>query len=354
MVFVEKRGSFSQSLFGDAKIFAESLDERQSPISADAIPADIADDVRNRQSGKDRNQIKSSESKEETAKHAYNRSLNNRDGDDQDVSVSYNVAENYLYGHKLIFILYYSLMTTVSIVIPAYNEEKYIGRLLTSLQKLPKENILEILVVDNGSSDKTKEVVRIASLSVDGSDPKIRLIVETRKGVAWARTRGAGEARGDIIAFLDADTFVTDKWLPRLLKYFSSDKVVSVSGPTYLYDVPSLTRVGVVVYWWFASAILYRIVGYMGIFANLAIRAESFKKIGGIDTSVEFYGDDTNITRRLSKVGKVVFSRSVSVFASGRRLNTEGLLHILWHYPLNFFSEVLVHKPVTKGYTEVR
>jgi glycosyltransferase involved in cell wall biosynthesis len=245
-------------------------------------------------------------------------------------------------------------MVTVSIVIPAYNEEKCIGRLLASLQKLPKENILEILVVDNGSSDKTREVVRIASLSADGSDQKVRLIEESKKGVAWARTRGAAEARGDIIAFLDADTYVTDKWLPELLKYFSSDKVVSASGPTYYDDVSWPTRVGVALYWWFASAVLYRITGYMGIFANLAIRAESFRKIGGIDTTVEFYGDDTNITRRLSKVGKVVFSRSFFVYASGRRLNGQGVLRSSWHYTLNFFSEVLVHKPVTKGYTEVR
>lgn len=245
-------------------------------------------------------------------------------------------------------------MTTVSIVIPAYNEEKYIGRLLSSLQKLPKENILEILVVDNGSSDKTREIVRIASLGVDSFDQKIRLIDESKKGVAWARTRGVNEARGEIIAFLDADTYITDEWFPKLLMSFSSDKIVCVSGPTYYYDVSLFFRIGVAIYWWFASVVVSRMTGYMGIFANLAVRAESLKKIGGIDTSVEFYGDDTNITRRLSKIGKVIFSRNFFVYASGRRLNEKGLLHTSWHYTLNFFSEVLVHKPVTKGYTEVR
>lgn len=245
-------------------------------------------------------------------------------------------------------------MTTVSIVVPAYNEERYIGRLLASLQKLPKENILEILIVDNGSSDKTREIVRIASLSASGSEQKIRLIDEPRKGVAWARTRGVQEARGEVIAFLDADVYVTDEWLPNLIKYFSSDKVASVSGPTYYYDVSLLTRVGVVIYWWFAAVVLSRITGYMGIFANLAIRAESLKKIGGIDTSIEFYGDDTNVTRRLSKVGKVVFKRNFFVYASGRRLNGQGLLHSFWHYAINFFSEVLVHRPVTKSYIDIR
>jgi glycosyltransferase involved in cell wall biosynthesis len=246
-------------------------------------------------------------------------------------------------------------MVTVSIVIPAYNEEKYIGRLLASLKKLPKENILEILIVDNSSSDKTCEVVRIVSLGTDEFDRKIRLLEEPRKGVAWARTRGVQEARGEIIAFLDADTCVTDEWFSKLLGYFSSKKIVCVSGPTYYYDVSFFVRIGVSIYWWIASVIVARIItGYMGIFANLAVRADSLKKIGGIDTSVEFYGDDTNIARRLSKVGKVIFPRDFFVYASGRRLNTEGLFITAWRYTANFFSEVLVHKPVTKGYTEVR
>ena len=107
-------------------------------------------------------------------------------------------------------------MPKVSIVIPAYNEEKYIGRLLASLQKLPLENILEIIVVDNCSVDKTKEIV----LSAVSFLPKLRLIDESRKGVAWARTRGVKESSGEIIAFLDADTYVSEKWLKMILDVF--------------------------------------------------------------------------------------------------------------------------------------
>lgn len=244
-------------------------------------------------------------------------------------------------------------MMKVSIVIPAYNEEKYIGRLLSSLQKLPKENILEILVVDNGSTDKTKEIVRIEGLGVDGSS-KIRLIEELRKGVAWARTRGAQEAKGDIIVFLDADTEVTKDWLSKLFKYFAKNEVVCVSGPTRFYDVSLVGRFSAAIYWWFASVVVSRITGYMGIFANLAVRAESYRKIGGIDTSVEFYGDDTNITRRLSRVGKVIFAYDYFIYTSARRFNNEGLLRTTIRYAINFFSEVFIHKPVTKGYTEIR
>ena len=246
-------------------------------------------------------------------------------------------------------------MPKVSIVIPAYNEEKYIGRLLASLQKLPLENILEIIVVDNCSVDKTKEIV----LSAVSFLPKLRLIDESRKGVAWARTRGVKESSGEIIAFLDADTYVSEKWLKMILDVFFAEKfsrknIVCLSGPTYFDGVSLFHRFFTYIFWWIATFTIYQLTGYMGIFANLVVRSESLKKIGGIDTKVEFYGDDTNITRRLSKVGRVLFLRSFFVYASGRRFDKEGLVATTWRYGINFFSEAIVHKPVTKGYTEVR
>jgi glycosyltransferase involved in cell wall biosynthesis len=246
-------------------------------------------------------------------------------------------------------------MINISIVIPAYNEEKNIGRLLASLQKLPKENILEILVVDNGSRDKTKEIVNAIISSGGEASQKIRLIEEPKKGVAWARSRGAQEARGEIISFLDADSYVTDRWLSKMLDLFSSEKVVCISSPTYYYDLPLYFRIIAHIYWWFATIFVSRIVGYMGNFANLAVRADSYRKIGGIDTSIEFYGDDTDISHRLSKVGKMIFSFNFFTYGSGRRFREQGMLRTTWRYGYTYFSEVLFHKIPAKGcYTEVR
>lgn len=241
-------------------------------------------------------------------------------------------------------------MQKVSVVIPAYNEDKFIGRLLKSLRFLPQENILEILVVDNGSTDKTQNLV-VAEVA---RQSKLRLLIETKKGVVWARNRGAKEAKGEIIIFLDADAVVSSRWLAKVLNFFDSPKVVAVSGPTYYDDVPRLSKIGSYLYWWFTAVIVYHLVGYVAIFANFAMRRASLEKIGGIDTAVEFYGDDTHMARRLSKVGKVIFSRQVWIFASGRQFNTEGLFRTSWRYALNFFSEIFLHKSVTKGYTEIR
>jgi glycosyltransferase involved in cell wall biosynthesis len=79
----------------------------------------------------------------------------------------------------------------ISVVIPALNEEKYIGRCLASLraQTHPRE-LYEIIVVDNASTDRTSEIARGLGAQV---------VHEPRRGVGWARHRGAREARGEII-----------------------------------------------------------------------------------------------------------------------------------------------------------
>jgi methionyl-tRNA synthetase len=77
-------------------------------------------------------------------------------------------------------------------------------------------------------------------------------------------------------------------------------------------------------------------------------------KIGGFDTSIAFYGEDTNIARRLHAAGKVKFSQRFRIFTSARRLESEGLFKIATVYAANFFSEAILHKPVTKEYIDIR
>ncbi|MHC4882565.1 MAG: glycosyltransferase family 2 protein [Planctomycetota bacterium] len=94
----------------------------------------------------------------------------------------------------------------ISVVIPAYNAEKHIARAIESVlaQTRPAE---EIIVVDDGSSDGTAEVVR-------SFGDKVILIQQPNAGVSVARNKGIEHATGDWIAFLDSD----DEWLPEKLK----------------------------------------------------------------------------------------------------------------------------------------
>ena len=95
----------------------------------------------------------------------------------------------------------------ISVVIPCYNSEVYIGECLDSILHQSYTN-LEVIVVDNGSKDNT--VAKVKEIT----DPRIKLVHEKIKGPAAARNRGLKEAQGDYIAFNDSD----DVWLEGKLK----------------------------------------------------------------------------------------------------------------------------------------
>jgi cellulose synthase/poly-beta-1,6-N-acetylglucosamine synthase-like glycosyltransferase len=101
-----------------------------------------------------------------------------------------------------------SVDPTVSVIIPAYNAQRYIRRTLNSVlaQTYPK---LEVIVVNDGSTDETKKVVE----ATIAGDTRFRLINQSNAGVAAARNTGLAHALGDLIATLDAD----DLWHPTKL-----------------------------------------------------------------------------------------------------------------------------------------
>lgn len=110
----------------------------------------------------------------------------------------------------------------VTIVIPAKNEERDIARCLKSINQLdyPQDKI-EVIVVDNGSTDKTislvKEFKKASLLNVEGYVGKVR-------------NAGGKKAKGDIIAFLDADCLPPRNWLNKGVTILNSDKTLAIVG----------------------------------------------------------------------------------------------------------------------------
>jgi hypothetical protein len=84
------------------------------------------------------------------------------------------------------------------------------------------------------------------------------------------------------------------------------------------------------------------------------VRAEALRKIGGHNVDLKFYGDDADLARRLSKIGKVVFSFRFAVRSSGRRLAEEGVFTMGVRYTLNYFWTTFLHRPFTTTSKEVR
>ncbi len=221
----------------------------------------------------------------------------------------------------------------VSIVVPAYNEAAYLADTLHCLLSLDYPDF-EIIVVDNASTDSTSEVAK---------QFPVRLVYEEKKGLLHARERGRREASGEIIANVDADCRPTKDWLQKATLYFKNPKVVAVSGPYFYFDSPFLSRTILFnsqKYLYAVSSRILQAFGKNGILigGNTLFRARALDELGGYDTSILFYGEDTDTAKKLSSRGKIVFSPNVVMPTSARRFKKEGTLRIIGKYLYHFFK----------------
>jgi GT2 family glycosyltransferase len=87
---------------------------------------------------------------------------------------------------------------------------------------------------------------------------------------------------------------------------------------------------------------------------NFAVRREALEQIGGFDTSIEFHGEDTNLGRRLARVGRVRMLPSAFVYTSARRYTAMGRGRVFSLYVRNFCSEIFRHRPADAVHEDVR
>jgi glycosyltransferase involved in cell wall biosynthesis len=242
----------------------------------------------------------------------------------------------------------------LSFVIPAHNEEAYLPKCLNSIfRELDKAGITaEVIVVDNASTDRTAEVAK--------KYERVRLVYEPNPGANGARQTGAQVATGDLIASLDADTMLNAWWLEKVFREFEKNqKLVALSGPNVYYDLPLHLRLIAWAFYLFAfpvymlnNRILKRGASVMG--GNVVIRRSALEAIGGYNTKLLFYGDDTDTATRLAQVGIVKFMYRFTIYSSGRRLRKEGIIRTGFRYLINYAWITLFRRPFTKKASVVR
>jgi glycosyltransferase involved in cell wall biosynthesis len=241
---------------------------------------------------------------------------------------------------------------TISVIVCAHNEARYLPACLHSLlaqTRLPDE----ILVVNNASDDATRE----AAAGIAG----VRVVDEPRKGLVIARETGRQHARGDVLVYLDADCRAPLTWLERIEARFAADPaLVALSGPYRFYDWDWWGRLLIRAYDFTlapATQVLVKHllrIGTVFYGGNFAVRREALERIGGFDTSIEFHGEDTNLGRRLFKVGKVGLFHDCFLHTSARRYVAMGKGTVFRLYVRNFTSELLYHRPKDATHLDVR
>ena len=172
-----------------------------------------------------------------------------------------------------------AIVPSVSIVIPAFNEESAIRScvLAALTQTVPAH---EIIVVDNRSTDRTAEIVRELQ-AANASAPIILLAQNDEQGLVPTRNLGLDSATGDVIGRIDADSVLEPTWVAEVQKAFLDSTVAAATGPVLYYDMP-LRRFGLRANDTLRRAMLRLAREYHFVFgSNMALRATAWRAIRG-------------------------------------------------------------------------
>lgn len=225
----------------------------------------------------------------------------------------------------------------VSIVIPAYNEEKYIGNCLFSLLKSEQNTDIdyEVILVDNNSTDKT---LKLAQKFATGMG--LRIIKETKQGRGVARARGFKEAKGEVVLSADADTIFYKGWIETLFSAIKAD-VVAVTTSCKIEDSSPFTN-AIFNFIQPKAMGLYRLAfGHFWLSGfSFGILKSVYEKSGGFDTTLQAQ-EDLDLTFRVAKLGKIKFINKPVTF-SGRRFK-DNLLVGFYDY-IRSFTEAFILK----------
>ena len=182
---------------------------------------------------------------------------------------------------------------TLSVIVPAWNEEKYVGRAIASLQRAAamyareRSAVAEIIVVDNNSSDQTGAVAKQCGATV---------VVEPVNNIGKARNAGANAATGKYLAFCDADNEVTENLLVYIHDHLEDPKVAG--GGTWIVPASRSFKVRFFYFLWGIYVRCSRVgVGMMHC------RKVDFDAFGGFDETI-YAAEDLQLAYALKKLGR--------------------------------------------------
>jgi glycosyltransferase involved in cell wall biosynthesis len=182
----------------------------------------------------------------------------------------------------------------LSVIIPTLNEEKMIGQCLESLAEscFPSDRF-EIILVDNGSTDHTLEIARSFSA-------RLRLTILQRPGVniSGLRNLGAAAAKGEVLAFLDADCSIPANWMEKATLHLASGDAGIIGGD---YEIPQNSRWVARVWFGVAYAPKEGEVTFVPS-GNMLMKSSTFMQIGGFNEAIKT-SEDCELCFRAREAG---------------------------------------------------
>lgn len=226
----------------------------------------------------------------------------------------------------------------ISVIIPVFNEEKYLEKTLESLtnQKVKAD---EVIVVDNNSIDNSLKIAKKFLKKLP-----LKIIQEKRQGTTLARNKGFEKAKGEILVKLDADTILKNDVILKIKNDFLKfEKIDGITCYVNFYDTPILKKTNLYFdfYMWLAKIFLKTYIFGGPIYA---IKKRSWQKVKTFicldDKKVH---EDIDLSIHLKKInGKIYFDRDIVVYSSGRRIKYQPWSFFI-EYPLRFLRMFFTH-----------
>jgi glycosyltransferase involved in cell wall biosynthesis len=213
----------------------------------------------------------------------------------------------------------------LSVVVPAFNEERLLAqtleRLGAGLETLHRRGwSSELIVCDNNSTDRTPDIARAAGAIV---------VHEPVNHIARARNRGAAQARGDWLLFVDADSAPSAALLGELVDAIEAGRCIGGGCTIAMPNARPSVRVWVTAW----NAISRTMSWAAGAF--IFCEARAFRSLGGFNEAL-YAGEEIDLSRRLKRVGRVLILKRHPLHTSGRKADLYA-----WHEHARFLLRVL-------------
>jgi len=224
----------------------------------------------------------------------------------------------------------------LSVIIPVYNEEKYIAKCLESIVNQTQKPD-EVIVVNNNCTDNTITITKKYKKNLP-----LKIIKEKKQGIVFARNTGFNKAKNEILARCDADSILPPNWIKKIKENFSKNKIDGLTGPLIFYDLLVKTPIFTKSYL-FLMKILQK--GEVLLGPNMAITKNIWEKIKNeVCLNEKDIHEDIDLSLHILKnKGKIHYDWNLVIYASGRRIIKTPFIFFI-NYPWRLVKNLISHR----------